>query len=380
MKRVLLLAVVVAIGALAAACGSSGVGGEAVVTERANDVMCDGAVGVMLPYTGNGSTDLVQMNWARVALDKFNLDHGTSFTLEPSNVDYDPELAASAARKLVSDPNVIGVVGPKTSAATAAAGPIFDKAGLVYVSPSATNAALTDGRLKHFYRVVSSDALQAPRMAEFVIESLDPKTVLVVNDDEAYSQGLADAVAAQLTAGGVDVRRNEVAVGQESYSEIVTQVTPQVNVVVAPLLVGEDAARLARQLHAAGKYPQLIGGDALFVNAFNVPGAYVTTYAPDISLLPDGRDIIRLYQSIFGDFESFGGPAYVAMQVVLTAAYEVCQRDRGVTRYAVAKQVPKVRLEETVLGVPVAFDERHELIGAKTHVYRVTSSGFDLVG
>lgn len=380
MRRSLLLMLVLALGVVAAACGSSGTGGEGIATEQADGTLCDGAVGVMLPYTGTGSTDLVQMNWARVALDKFNLDHGTAFTLEPSNVDFDPEAAVSEARRLVADPNVIGIVGPKTSAATRAAGPIFDLAGLAYVSPSATNAALTDGTLRNFYRVVASDALQAPRMAEFVVESLDPKTVLIVNDDEAYSRGLADAVAAQLEASGVSVKRVEVEVGQESYSEIVTQVTPQVNVVVAPLLVGDDGARLASQLHAAGKYPQLVGGDALFVNAFYVPGAYVTTYAPDISLLPEGRDIIRLYQSIFGDFESFGGPAYVAMQVVLTAAYEACQRDGGVTRYAVTKQVPEVQLEDTILGVPVAFDERHELVGAKTFVYRVTSGGFKLIG
>ena len=382
MTRTVCLLLVAASAVLVAACGVGGTaGGEQAAAggTTGSAVLCDGAVAVMSPFSGSGDTDLVQMNWARVALDKFNQDHQTSFTLAPYNVDFDPEAGEHAARTIVADQSVIGVVGPKTSAVTKVAGPIFDTGGLVYVSPSATNATLTDGSLKRFYRVVASDALQAPAMADFVLNSLEPQTVLIVQDDEPYSQGLGDAVAAQLTSSGVDVKRQQVKIDQQSYSSVITQVSPTVNVVVAPLLVPSDALRLANELHAAGKFPAIIGGDALFNSAFRVPGAYVTTYAPDISLMPEGRDIIRLYQSIFGSFEAYGGPAYVAMQVILTAAYDVCQRTGRITRHDVALAVPKVHLEETVLGRPVAFNEYHELEGAQIHVYRVTANGFELI-
>jgi branched-chain amino acid transport system substrate-binding protein len=366
---------------VAAACGSSGTKDDEQAGAATFDAYaCDGDVAVMAPYGGTSDTDYVQMNWARVALDKFNRDHGTSFTLYPSNVDFDADAGAAAAQRIVSDPNVIGVVGPKTSVVTKAAGPIFDMAGLAYISPSATNASLTDGSLKNFFRVVASDALQAPRMAEFIADDLEAKGVLIVQDDEPYSEGLGNAVFQQLKARGVNVQRVNVKVGQEFYSEVVTRATPQVDVVVAPLLVPSDARRLVTELHAAGRYPAIVGGDALFVGAFGVPGAYVTTYAPDISRHPEGRDIIRLYESIFGDFESFGGPAYVAMEVVLTAALDVCKRDGGVTRSAVTMQIPKVQLEESILGMPIAFDERHEVEDARIHVYRVGLNGYELVG
>lgn len=369
----------VALAALVAACGSTATGGEATGEAAAGGALCSGSVAVMAPYSGTGPSDNVQMNWARVALDKFNLERGTDFSLVPSNVDADPVKGKLDAVRIVSDPGIFGVVGPKTSIVTAAAGPIFDKAGLVYVSASATNAALTDGGLKYFYRVVASDALQAPAMARFVYERLDPQTVLLVTDDEAYSQGLGDAVAKQLTADGVDVIRVPVKLKQESYSEVVTRVSPNVNVVVAPLLDATDAKRLADELHAAGKSPAIIGGDALFVDAFAVPGAYVTTYAPDISKEASGIETVRLYASIFGAFESFGGPAYVAMDVILNAAYDVCQREGRITRHLVALQVPKTNLESSILGIPIEFDERHELKDATIKVYRVTSNGFELI-
>ena len=381
MRAIALSLGLAAVALLAAACGAvdkTPAAGEARSTFDA--YACDGDIAVMAPYGGDSDTDYVQMNWARVALDRFNREHGTAFTLMPSNVDYDYNKSAKEARRIVANPNVIAVVGPKTSSATETAGPVFDRAGLAYVSPSATNAALTDGHLRHFYRVVASDALQAPRMASFVADDLDPEGVLVVQDNEPYSKGLGDAVFQQLASRDIDVDRIQVEVEQESYSDVVTRVTPGVDVVVAPLLVPDDARRMVEELHAAGKYPTIVGGDALFVNAFGVPGAYVTTYAPDISRYPGGREIIRLYRSIFGDFESFGGPAYVAMQVVLTAALDVCERDQEVTRSAVTEEIPNVRLEESILNMPIAFDERHELEDARIHVYRVGLNGYELVG
>jgi branched-chain amino acid transport system substrate-binding protein len=355
------------VAVVAGACGSS-VGGEQQASSATafKGINCDGTVAVMLPYGRFGATDSVQMNWARVSLDKFNEDHNTLFTFEPSNVDFDPEAGVSEAQRIVTNPNVIGVVGPKTSVVTKAVGPIFDA------------ATLTDGKLKGFYRVVASDALQGPRMAQFIEEELKPKTVLVVENDEPYSKGLADSIVETLTAEGVPSQRITVSLEQKSYQDVVAQVTDSVNVVAMPLLIATDAQRLANQLRAGGKYPALIGGDSLFVGAFSAPGAYVSTYAPDASKLSEGREIINLYQSIFGTFEAYGGPAFVAMQVVLTAALTACQANGDVSRSAVTKALPGVRFESRILDSAVAFDERHELKGAVVHVYQVGPRGFEL--
>jgi hypothetical protein len=58
----------------------------------------------------------------------------------------------------------------------------------------------------------------------------------------------------------------------------------------------------------------------------------------------------------------------------------VCERDQEVTRSAVTEEIPNVRLEESILNMPIAFDERHELEGATINVYRVGPNGYDLVG
>lgn len=381
MRRLLAVALVAG-AAVAAGCGT---GGQSAADQAAPTVadayLCDGDIAVMAPYGGFGATDSVQMNWARVALDKFNDIHGTAFTFKPYNVDFDPDAGIAAAEQIVADQDVVAVMGPKTSVVTKAVGPMFDGAGLVYVSPSATNATLTDGSLRNFYRVVASDALQGPRLARFIAEDLEPSKVLVVaNKGEPYSQGLSKSITDGLAERDVPFEVVVTDLNQKDYSDVVTRVDEQVNVVALPLLDALDARRLAAELAAAGKYPTLIGGDALFVSAFDVPGAFVTTYAPDASILPRGRDIIRLYESIFGSFEAYGGPAYVAMEVVLTAAYAACAEDGTVTRRGVLQAMPDVRIEETILGTPVSFTPEHELEGATVNVYRVTTRGFELVG
>lgn len=377
------LALVALVGAaVLAGCGTGGGdGGQAATPTMTNAYVCDGDVAVMAPYGGFGATDSVQMNWARVALDAFNDTNGTAFTFKPYNVDFDVEDGIAAAERIVADQDVIAVVGPKTSVVTKAVGPLFDGAGLVYVSPSATNATLTDGSLRNFYRVVASDALQGPRLAAFIADDLQPSKVLVVaNEGEPYSQGLSQSITTGLAERGIPFEVVVTDLNQERYSNVVTRVDETVNVVALPLLDALDAKRLAAELAAAGKYPTLIGADALFVSAFDIPGAFVTTYAPDASLLPRGREIIRLYESIFGSFEAYGGPAYVAMEAVLTAAYAACAEDGTVTRRGVLTAMPDVRLAETILGTPVAFTPEHELEGATIQVYRVSTRGYELVG
>ena len=88
---------------------------------------------------------------------------------------------------------------------------------------------------------------------------------------------------------------------------------------------------------------------------------------------------MHLYQSIFGTFETYGGPAYVAMQVVLTAALTACHADGDVSRAAVTKALPDVHFESKILGSPVAFGDNHELKGAVVHIYQAGPRGFELV-
>jgi branched-chain amino acid transport system substrate-binding protein len=337
---------------------------------------CTGTIAVMASEGSAGSTQPAQMNWARVALDTFNAKHGSSFTIEPSNVNDETQRAAPEAQRLAADPAVVGVVGPAASSVTEIAGPIFDAAGLAYVSPSATAISLTDGHLKHFFRVVANNNKQAVVIARLVTSSLHPKTVLVVDDREVYSTNLTQLVAKELSKNHVNFDRASVDVGQTNDADIVSKIGPSTNVVVMPFVDPKDAQRLAGQIHAAGKNPSIVGGDAMFsLNDFDVPGAYVPTYAPDVSKMADGAATVKLYSEIFGDLAPFAATAYVAMQTTATAALATC-RGGEATREGVAKALPRIRIQSTLLGYPVSFDSHHELVGSRYWMYRIEGGNY----
>jgi branched-chain amino acid transport system substrate-binding protein len=364
--------------ALLAGCGSSASaarGGGA----GSGAASCTGSIAVMASEGSAGSPQPAQMNWARVALDAFNAERGSSFVIEPSNVYDQTSFAGAEAKRLAADPAVVGVVGPVSSSVTEIAGPIFDAAGLAYVSPSATAVSLTDGHLKLFFRVVANNNKQAQAIVRLVRSSLHPKTVLVVDDREVYSTNLTKLIVNSLSSGRTKLDRVSVDVGQPDYADVVAKIGPSTNVVVMPFVNAGDAQRLADQIHAAGKDPTIVGGDAMFsLNDFDVPGAYVPTYAPDVSKMKDGAATVKLYGEIFGDLAPFAATAYEAMETVATAALDSCRNGQA-TRDGIAKALPGVSIPSTLLGNSVAFDAHHELIGSRYWMYRIEGGNYRLI-
>lgn len=364
---------------LIAACGFGQAGEETAAVGEAS-IPCSGTIAVMAPYGGVGGKDSVQMNWARMALETFNEEHGTDFTLLPADIDTDTVRAVRAAESIATDPEVVGVVGPQTSGVAEAIGPIFVRAGLAFVSASATRTSLTDGRIPGFFRVVPNDSIQGPRIAEFVADDLAATKVLIVDQQEAYSLPLAETIATGLRERGVDVDRAGTRKGQTDYTAVINRIDDSTDAVVLAFLEASEAQEFADEMRARGKEAAIVGGDSLFVlGDFYERGAYVTSYAPDTAATEEGRRLLRVYQTIFGAFAPYGAPAFVAMEAVLTAADASCV-DGVATRQGVASTLPKVELEDTIFGYPVGFDRNGDVIDGRYNVYRIDGNRYTLVG
>ncbi len=373
----MLLAVLVAVP-LVTACGFGQEAAETVVAAD-TEIPCSGTVAVMAPYGGVGGKDSVQMNWVRMALETYNEEHGTDFTLLPADVDTDTVRATRAAKLIAIDPEVVGVVGPQTSGVAEAVGPIFVRAVLAFVSASATRTTLTDGRLPGFFRVVPNDSIQGPRIAEFVADDLGAAKVLVVDQQEAYSLPLAETIATGLRERGVTVDRAGTRKGQTDYTAVIDRIDDSTDAVVLSFLEASEAQDFADEMRARGKEAEIVGGDSLFVlGDFYERGAYVTSYAPDTAATEEGRRLLRVYQTIFGAFEPYGAPAFVAMEAVLSAADASCV-DGIATRQGVASTLPKIELEDSIFGYPVGFDPNGDVIDGRYNVYRIDGNRYTLV-
>ena len=154
-------------------------------------------LGMMGPFTGPvASIGDDQLHWAQFFANNWNLTHKMKLTIVQGDTQLDPAKASVVAQSMASNSSILGVIGPAGSQEVTASAPILKKAGLAFMSGSATNVTLTDGKLKgYFFRVVPNDSVQAPTAADYMMKKLGAKkgkTVMIVDDQESYSTGLAD--------------------------------------------------------------------------------------------------------------------------------------------------------------------------------------------
>ena len=177
-------------------------------------------IGMGAPMTGDNAAfgqDISQA--AKIAVSDAGQFQGFSFELAAEDDGGTAEGGASVANKLVSDPQIVAIAGHIFSGATQAAIPIYEKANIPMMSPSATNPALTTTGSKVFNRAVFTDAAQGKFAAAYLYNKLSVKNLAIMHDGQAYGQGLAQVVKDQFTSlGGTVVSFTAITPGKSDYS------------------------------------------------------------------------------------------------------------------------------------------------------------------
>jgi branched-chain amino acid transport system substrate-binding protein len=259
-RRLLRLAAPIALGAIAlTACGSSSGGKSAGGS--------NGKKSYTIAYQGPLSGDNAQLginmdNGTKLAVEQANAKGDLPFTLNFTDSDDvgDPAQAPAAARKLIDNKDVVAVVGPAFSGATAASEPLFSQANLISVSPSATRADLTGLGFTSFVRVVTGDTIQGAKLADYVAKGLKSKSAYVVDDKSAYGAGLSKYVKEELKTDGVTFKEEGLAPTKD-YSAIATKVVgAKVDTLVYAGYFAE-LALFAKALKSAGFKGNIVSDD-----------------------------------------------------------------------------------------------------------------------
>jgi len=181
-------------------------------------------LGMGAPMTGDYASFGVDISQgASIAVKDAGDFEGFAFELVAEDDQGAPEGGAAVANKLVTDPTVVAIAGHIFSGATEAAIPVYEKAGLPMLSPSATNPPLTTLGSKVFNRIAFTDAVQGKFAADYLYTNLGLTKIAVVHDGGAYGQGLADVVQAEFTAlGGEVVGYEAITTGEQDYTPILS--------------------------------------------------------------------------------------------------------------------------------------------------------------
>jgi branched-chain amino acid transport system substrate-binding protein len=209
---------------LLAACGPAAAEApEACNAELGCAVITKGQtikVGFAGPMTGDYSQFGIDMsNAMKLAVTDLGDVQGWKVEMAIEDDGGGAEGGAAVANKLVSDRTFVAMAGHAFSGATAAAMPIYEKAGVPMMSPSATNPDLTTKDSTVFNRNAFTDTEQGIGAAKYLFEKLGVKKLALMHDGTDYGQGLANVVKEQFVAlGGETVAFEAITPGESDYS------------------------------------------------------------------------------------------------------------------------------------------------------------------
>jgi branched-chain amino acid transport system substrate-binding protein len=397
--KVRLTVVAVALMALiAAGCGSSSSSSSSKAASNTSSSSgaasgsgsgksCKATIAIEGPFTGPvAQVGLEQLHFAQLAVANDNKANGTNITLAQDDTQLTPSLATQKTQAIIAS-NAVAAVGPAGSQEVNAVGPLFGRASMAFITGSATLPALTkSGANPTFLRVVPNDNIQGPQDANYVINHLHPKAVLIIDDDEAYSQGLVKTMIPILTKAGIKVNHqtlNGTDTGATLANALQSLVTSQLNasetVTMLPWQAAANAQQFGLDAQQQHKKTILFGTDGTdSPSQFKIPGTYVSNFGPDISGSSSALDK-SLVSGVaqYGPYGSFGVPTYAAADVEMKAIASVCKSGGTPSRSNVLAAIRKTNIpaSQNPLGTTIAFQSNGDLVGQPGYLFKIDSAG-----
>ncbi len=244
----------------------------------------------------------------------------------------------TAAQKIASDEQILGVVGTSCSGAAASALPVISAAGMLMISPSNTSPALTNADMDAgglwqpgYYRTAHNDEFQGAMAAEYALNELGAASAATIHDGDPYTDGLQAVMARTFgEMGGDVVFQGAVNKGDTDMTAILTEIaTNPPDVLYFPIFEPEGNFVAAQSQNVPGLEDTiLMGADGLLVASFPEAtgeaaiGMYLS--GPYLSS-EDYSDFLAEWDEEFGGVppSGFHAHAYDAANILLNAIESV---------------------------------------------------------
>ena len=300
---------------------------------------------------------------------------------------YDPAQAATNARKMVADKEVVAAIGPQMSGAGKAMTPILSQGGLATITPSSTNPDITSPKFAEqyrpagkpiYFRTVTTDAYQGPNMANFFAAKLKVKSVFVLDDSGAFGVGVADSFQKQAEAKGIKIAgRDRLDPKAADYTAILTKIKSLNVDSIYYGGVSQAGVKLAKQAYDI--IPNVIKGGPDGVTSSDflggagfpaVEGWYTTIAAPHLVEDNKASQFIQAFKARFNDSpDDYTITAYDASLVIVDSVKRAAASGKPVTRESVRDAIQTAKVP-TIQGV-VSFDENGDLADRTVSVFQI---------
>jgi branched-chain amino acid transport system substrate-binding protein len=317
-------------------------------SKETNDIR----IGVNAEITGSKPTvgDSCK-NAAQLLVTQVNADGGLKVgdkkwpvTLFIEDNEDKPESAAAVAKKLISQNNVLAILGPNASGNAIPAARICEDAKVIMITPWSTNPKTTEN-MKYVFRACFVDDFQGQVMAKFARDNLKANTAAVLYDVASeYNKGIAEIFKKEFEAmGGKVVAFESYTKDDKDFSSQLTKIkAANPDVLFLPNYYNEVPLQV-QQARRLGLTCAIIGSDSwgsdelLKLGGKDLEGCFFSThYAPDIAT-PEAQKFIKEYEAKYGKKpDDVAALTYDSLNLLLTAISKAGSLDRQKVRDALA--------------------------------------------
>ena len=224
-------------------------------------------VGISMPLTGpvsaagqeDSTSSVVSINrWKAKNGDRI-AGHEIQVRVEDDGCT-EGDITEQAAMRLAGAVGVVAVLGPSCSAGAERAIPVYQRAGLVAITGSATKTDLTTSQQKgsFFFRTAYRNDLEGQLIGLYAKFGLNARATWVVDDGEAYGQDLAKAAAEIMSSTGIKVSNESVRSDEKDFRTLVERIKDENPNLVIFAGFNPQAALFYRQLKHA-RYTGVVG-------------------------------------------------------------------------------------------------------------------------
>ncbi len=308
----------------------------------------------------------------------------------------DPKEAVNVANQIVSDSKIVAVIGHLNSGCSIPAAQVYAKAGLLMITPAATNPKLTQQQMepswkwvKNVFRVNTTDDVQGQASANYMLSQLKRKSAAIIHDKTPYGQGLAEEFKKEFEAkGGKVTSFDGISVGDKDFKALLTRIKSEKPQAIYFGGIYNEGGLILKQATEIGMKIAFMSGDAMQSPEFMKiagsasEGAYVTNVGVPPERIPSAKAFLEKYKSDYPntDFQPYDHYTYEATMIALDALEKAglsAASEAGAAPINKAAMIEYLRTLKYngVLGL-TEFDEKGDTKNKAVTVYIVKGNQF----
>ena len=369
LKKPFLFLVVLMLFTLAA-CGNNG--SESSEEKTSDGGTIDAKIGVISILSGSGSAyGEAITNGFKLAQKEINEKGEVNIELVIEDSAGKQEQALSAAQKIMSDDEVVAILGPTLSTEMNVVGPEADLNGIPIMGTSTTAKGIPQIG-EYVFRNSLPEAIAIPAAIKEAVEKYDAKKVaLIYGNDDVFTKSGFDTMKKTAEDMKLDIVTIETfQKGQSDYNAQLTKIKElKPDLILSSALYNEGAV-IMDQARKMGITVPFVGG-----NGFNSPqvieiagdaseGLIVATPWFGAKEDPKVQEFVKNYEAEYGKApDQFAAQAYDALYIMAEGLKNAGEADRDALRDAIAE----IKDLEGILG-KFSFDKDGDIVMEPTVV------------